>query len=131
MSPLKSLKAALVAVVFATSAVGAAPAWADRDRDHFVGHRGYSGHERPYWGLGLGLLAGTALILATRPSVVYSAPAYSPPVVVQSAPVVISPPPAYAEQNWWYYCNYPAGYYPYVRACQSGWVRVPPTPPGP
>ena len=30
-----------------------------------------------------------------------------------------------------YYCTYPAGYYPYVRVCPSGWRVVPADGPGP
>ena len=31
--------------------------------------------------------------------------------------------------NDWYYCQNPAGYYPYVKTCPNGWQRVPSTPP--
>jgi len=34
-----------------------------------------------------------------------------------------SPSPA---QYWWYYCSDPAGYYPYVAECNTGWQAVPP-----
>ena len=66
----------------------------------------------------------------------YYAPYYYPPAVV--APAY---PPAYVEQgavqaappqaqgNWWYYCEDVKNYYPYVRECPGGWVRVPPQPP--
>jgi hypothetical protein len=30
----------------------------------------------------------------------------------------------------WYYCDNPAGYYPYVRSCMGPWRAVAPTPPG-
>jgi hypothetical protein len=30
----------------------------------------------------------------------------------------------------WYFCNYPAGYYPYVHACPTGWRVVPAGGPG-
>jgi hypothetical protein len=30
----------------------------------------------------------------------------------------------------WYYCEDPAGYYPYVRSCNGAWQEVPATPPG-
>ncbi len=29
---------------------------------------------------------------------------------------------------WWYHCDSPEGFYPYVRECPTGWQRVPPTP---
>jgi hypothetical protein len=31
----------------------------------------------------------------------------------------------YAQPSTWYYCSDPAGYYPYVTQCNSGWVTVP------
>ena len=30
----------------------------------------------------------------------------------------------------WYYCNNPAGYYPYIQSCRGPWEPVQPTPPG-
>jgi len=35
------------------------------------------------------------------------------------------PPPA----QFWYHCDNPQGYYPYVQTCSSGWHQVPATPP--
>jgi hypothetical protein len=62
-------------------------------------------------------------------------PAYyaPPPVVVQQGYV---PPPAYGPQpevagpnpGYWYYCNNPQGYYPYVRECTGEWQNVPANP---
>lgn len=153
MRLVRSFKATLVATVFAVGAAIGAPAWADRG----YGHRGYDyrghdrGHDRGHghygrggapWALGFGLLAGTAIALAvteprpvySRPAVVYAPPVYAPPprVIAPSFRVVVvpPPPPAYVEQADWYYCAAPAGYYPYVEACPTGWMRVAPTPPG-
>ena len=65
-----------------------------------------------------------------------------PPVVVPMMPPVIVPatPPVYIQQqeepatvqpqtNDWYYCQDPEGYYPYVKQCPGGWMRVNPHPP--
>ena len=142
MRIIKSLKTVLVATVFAAGAVAGTPAWADRGHDYGRGGeaRGHGGGHA-YWGWGLGLLAGTAIVLAaTEPRpVYYQPPAYvAPPVYVQPpvvmierTPAVVAPPaqPAYAEQAWWYYCTAQGGYYPYVRTCPSGWTRVSPIPP--
>ena len=49
-----------------------------------------------------------------------------PPVVIAPSPrvyVEAPPPPVY-----WYYCENPRGYYPYVSQCPSGWRAVSPTP---
>lgn len=57
----------------------------------------------------------------------------TPPVAGSGAP----PPQAQAQQpspapatppRYWYYCQSPAGYYPYVPSCPGGWTRVPATP---
>jgi hypothetical protein len=58
------------------------------------------------------------------PSVVV-APA--PPVYVQPAPQVYVQPPL--SQTYWYYCDDPPGYYPYVQQCPKGWRQVNPSPP--
>lgn len=57
---------------------------------------------------------------------------WNPPVVVERQPVVVqSLPPGPAPQSFWYYCQNPAGYYPYVSSCPGGWTPVPSTPPPP
>jgi hypothetical protein len=55
-------------------------------------------------------------------------------VVQQSAPVYIEQQqddqsPAQLDPNFWYYCQNPPGYYPYVTECSGGWQAVTPTPP--
>ncbi len=61
------------------------------------------------------------------PPVVYA----PPPVVVQPgyvappAPVTVPPAP---NPAYWYYCNNPQGYYPYIRQCSSQWMTVPANP---
>jgi hypothetical protein len=55
----------------------------------------------------------------------------APPVVVEQQPQ------GYVQQNqpesdYWYYCQNPEGYYPYVKSCPGGWMKVVPetVPPG-
>lgn len=53
---------------------------------------------------------------------------YGPPVVVQRAApqVYVQPPP----QQYWYWCDNPKGYHPYIQQCPPGWMQVvPPTSP--
>ena len=54
---------------------------------------------------------------------VYAYPAYVPP------PVVVAPPPPVARgappAQFWYYCDNPQGYYPYITSCSSAWRPVP------
>lgn len=54
-----------------------------------------------------------------------------PQIVIQHQPdVYIQQTPApVPEQTYWYYCPAPQGYYPYVKECPVGWLKVVPTPP--
>lgn len=88
---------------------------------HYRGGR-HSGN-RFYWGgsiwLGPGYPYGWG----------YPYPYYAgPPVVIQQQP------PVYLqreqpESNYWYYCQNPQGYYPYVNSCPGGWMKVVPEAP--
>jgi hypothetical protein len=49
---------------------------------------------------------------------------YVPPDYIP--PEDLGPPP----QQFWFYCDAPEGYYPYVRDCTHEWQPVPATPPG-
>jgi len=69
----------------------------------------------PYYGFGYG------------PAPYVYAP---PPVVVQQAPPVFVQQGGQDESAYWYYCQKPQGYYPYVPRCSSGWMQVVP-PQGP
>jgi hypothetical protein len=60
----------------------------------------------------------------------YAYPAYSPPVVVESSPQTYIQQDTQAQQ-YWYYCQSPQGYYPYVKECPGGWQQVAPQPPQP
>ena len=66
----------------------------------------------PYWGWGPGW---------------WSYPGYgyynSPVVVERQAPVYVQPE---AQPQYWYYCQSPQGYYPYVQQCPGGWLQVVP-----
>ncbi len=67
--------------------------------------------------------------------------AYSGAIGYDAYPAaVVAPasPPVYVNQSGaaaapsgdWYYCQNPAGYYPYVKSCSQAWERVPAKPPG-
>ena len=34
--------------------------------------------------------------------------------------------PAQDQDSYWYYCENPQGYYPYVKSCPGGWMKVVP-----
>jgi hypothetical protein len=48
-------------------------------------------------------------------------PPYAPPAYV---------PPQTEPQYFWYYCQNPPGYYPYIQQCPGGWQTVVPPPSG-
>ena len=111
---------------------GSLPAMADR------GHGGHGGHSgvrtqiwlgpvwEPFW--------PRTYVYPYPYAYPYPYPYYDDPVVVEEQPVYLQPAPRSAapkndQSYYWYYCKNPAGYYPYVQACPSGWTRVAPTPP--
>lgn len=59
--------------------------------------------------------------------------AYPPTVIVPREPPVYiqkeQPRPVQPQDNSWYYCENPDGYYPYVKKCPNGWQQVSPHPP--
>src|SRR5262249_44755771 len=78
-------------------------------------HRHFGG------GVAVGVLSGLAV------GALLAAPVYAaPPAVVYAPPPVSAPPPP--APAYWYYCQNPAGYYPYVSQCPGGWLTVPPQP---
>lgn len=132
------LSADVVMVAGALSLLGP-PAMAHGQRGGFSGHGGghFGGHGgghfggrggwRGAWIGGFGLGLGVPYFydswpyydFAYAPPVIYANP--QPPTVMQTTPPVSST---------WYYCDNPAGYYPYVRFCGGPWRAVPamPTP---
>jgi hypothetical protein len=95
----------LVLMVGLCGSVGSAYAWG-----------GYQGGPRVAIGIGL----GPFWFADAAPVVV------PPPVVVTPTPSVAVPPAG--PPTFWYYCDNPRGYYPYVPQCPSGWRAVSPTP---
>lgn len=54
----------------------------------------------------------------------YSAPVY--PYPDPYLPPMVAPPPVVAApQQFWYFCDRPRGYYPYVPVCRVPWRAVP------
>lgn len=59
------------------------------------------------------------------PEPIYPSPTYVPPaIVVQAPPAPAGMPP----EQYWYYCDSPRGYYPYVASCNGTWRGVPVAP---
>jgi hypothetical protein len=61
----------------------------------------------------------------------YAYPYYAPPAVVvpEQPQEYVMPAPQRQEPSYWYYCTEARGYYPYVKNCPGGWLKVVPSPP--
>lgn len=109
-----------LALLVLLGAAASPSVWAGRD-----GERGH-GHAHQHGGF-------SVFLGAPWPRHYYPYPAYfdSPLVVVPSAPPVYierEPDTAAQASAYWYFCNSPAGYYPYVKECAGGWQKVAPQP---
>ncbi len=92
------------------------------------GYRSRHRHGHRFYGLGSIVLGPLYPYYPYYPYNYYGAP----PVVIQQQP------PAYVQGNpdpssYWYYCQDSQAYYPYVKECPGGWMKVVPeaTPPQP
>lgn len=114
---MKTWKRLLVLLLAATAILAAGTVSA---HDH---HRG-----RAHFGVFIGA--------PVWPSWYYYPPAYYYPPQVVTVPVPTTPPvyieqtpaPAAPAENYWYYCTSPSGYYPYIKQCPGGWLKVAPQP---
>ncbi len=102
---------------------------------HYGGGWGHGGYSYGALGLGLGLgygmgyyggYGGYGYGYGGYPPTVVTVPV-APPIYIQQAPPVVQQNPS----GYWYYCNSPQGYYPYIKQCPGGWQQVEPTPPPP
>jgi hypothetical protein len=107
----------------------------------YSGHHGNFHHTRARVGVFIGVPLGSPFYYP------YYAPRYyyPPEYYYPATPIVVAPasPPVYVEQgdqqapaqsaqldpNYWYYCQNPQGYYPYVKECSASWQKVAPQPP--
>jgi outer membrane protein OmpA-like peptidoglycan-associated protein len=51
----------------------------------------------------------------------------SPAVVLEQSPAYARPAPREEEEYYWYFCPDAKNYYPYVKRCPGGWLRVVPS----
>jgi hypothetical protein len=112
--------------------VNTLPAHAERGghEGYGGGHEGYGGGHEGYGGgrEGYGEFDGPGWWWpgewATDPYYPYY---QAPPVTVeQPAELYVQPTPQEEAPSYWYYCQAPQGYYPYVNKCPNGWMRVVP-----
>jgi|WetSurMetagenome_2_1015567.scaffolds.fasta_scaffold282375_2 hypothetical protein len=109
------------------------------DRDgHYRGSGDYRGsgyYHGPRYSYGGSIWIGPGWLDPWWGYPYYSYPYYpypyypEPPVVTQEQPqVYVEPAPQQEEESYWYYCPKSKGYYPYVKKCPEGWLRVVPSP---
>jgi hypothetical protein len=85
-----------------------------------------------WWGPGIaaGVFAGAALADTYGYGYPYG---YGDPSPYDYPPSQYAAPgyaPTASSAAYWYYCQNPAGYYPYVQRCRTQWQPVPMQPPG-
>lgn len=114
----------LMSVMFLVAVCLSGTTFADRNRSHVrVGF--YVGAPYLHW--------------YYPPVYYYPYPYYSPAEVTQPQSQIYieqdayqaGPQQASEPQRYWYHCDKPEGYYPYIQACPGGWQAVVPTPPQP
>jgi len=100
----------------------------------FVGHGGHFGH-RHGGGFSGDIWIGPGLGFWDPFFYPYYYPYYPYPYYAPSTTVVvpeqsreyIMQTPQPQETGYWYYCKDAKGYYPYVKRCPGGWMRVVPS----
>lgn len=138
---MKGFMRILVALIVAVLTVNSLPAYADRGGGrggggHFERGGGNFGHEGGHWGGGFYFGPGwwgPGWGGYPYDPYYYPYPYYaSPPVVVQEPPeIYVQPAPQAVTPTYWYFCPDPQGYYPYVKKCPKGWMKVVPPENGP
>lgn len=90
-----------------------------------AGH-GHNGHTRVF--IGGSFWCGPPAYWGPAP--------WGPRYYYHGAPVYYGPPPMYVpppqvyvqreptDSDYWYYCDNPQGFYPYIRSCPGGWMKV-------
>ena len=124
----------LTTIVLATGFVSTAKAdgYRDRDiwrfehRDAVIWRSGYWHNGYHHGRLGWWWVAGGIWYYYPSPVYPYPNPYVPPVVVVHDGPPPPPPAPGPAPTQFWYYCEKPAGYYPYVPTCPTPWREVAP-----
>jgi hypothetical protein len=105
-------------------------------RDGFVGHRHFRGHSHGHFGTSvvIGSFWGPWWDPWWGPWYPYRPYPYSyypgSTVIIRQQPQQYIDQESQLEQEeYWYYCRDPEGYYPYVKRCNLKWEKVAPTPP--
>lgn len=120
-----------VLALMVAAMVNALPAYAERG-----GHSGYGGRGGHYGHGGgvvrFGVYLGPGMWWPGwwGPYRYYPYYPYYPPAVIVPPPsdlyVEPAPAPEAEEPRYWYYCREPKGFYPDVKRCPKGWLKVVP-----
>jgi len=101
--------------------------WGGHYGGHYRGHGGwgyYPGYY-PHWGFGFywgfPIVGWPYGVYGGWPYVGWP---YYPPQATEAAPGYREP--EQQQPYYWYYCQDPQGYYPYVKSCPGGWKQVKP-----
>jgi hypothetical protein len=110
--------------------------WAPRWRPAPGFHSGYWHHGWRGGYYGWWWVAGPTWYLYSAPVYaggVYAVPSEAPLQVIEGGTIGEERSAPTQSTQYWYYCDSPAGYYPYVKECGSEWRPVPaqPVPPPP
>lgn len=122
----KSIYLVLVLISVVLLFASALPAQAD-----WHGHGGHGGHGSSHVGVwfGPGWGGWDPWWWGAAYPYYYNNYYWRPPVVYQEeSPVYVEPTPQTEEQTYWYYCPESRNYYPYVKKCPNGWLKVVPAP---
>lgn len=95
----------------------------------WTSHAGHGHHGRTRVYIGGSFWLGPPLFWGPGPWVpryYYGGPVYFP-----LPPAYVQPPTGYIQRGqedsgYWYYCDNPSGYYPYIKSCPGGWMKVVP-----
>jgi hypothetical protein len=121
--------------VVAALLMSAMPGLAERGGGGYGRGGGWGGGHGGGWGWGpaVGLGVGLGMWGLSYPYYGYPYyPYYNPaPIIVQPSTEMSAAPAQSVEPTYWYYCRAPEGYYPYVKQCSGGWMKVVPSPPQP
>lgn len=111
--------------------------WGPRYGVRWGGYYGWPGYwgAWPYaagFGVGYGAYAWGYPYVGTyvyTPPVVVTSTVQQPQVFIQQDEAATEPPAQSTPTSYWYYCPQPAGYFPYVKDCNQGWLKVIPQAP--
>ena len=121
---------------------GSVPPQGSRGNQGPGGYRGYGGYHGPGGYYGHGGYHGHGNSYSTR---IWIGPGWGPgwwappaypyypyyPYYPEPPVVVPQQSQAYVQQDqqesdYWFYCENPQGYYPYIKSCPGGWMKVVP-----